>query len=423
MYTLDRSGNVVPCPSACESDRGRLVGRMGPSAATAFVGLFVVFGIAYSFGAFFDSMAEEFGTGKGATALMFSITTAGYFGLGVFVRAGGRPLWPAAADAPRCGDARRRPAGDVARVESIWVGYATYGSGVGVAVACVYVPMVATVGGWFVRQRTATLGIAVAGIGVGTLVLAPLSGRLIDAQGWRTAYVVLGVGGAAVLLLASVGARRPPVDLARHGRARAERPRPRVRDPLRLDRAAVVGAVRALRLHQDIRHGRGHRCRPSGGTGRHHRRQQRGRPARLAALGSRFDATGLMQLSFATMAASFAIWLVAGDRYAVLVVFAIVMGVSYGGFMASRTGSHGRPVRHRRARRRPRRAVHRRRARRARRPAVRGAVIDSTWVRDGHRGLDDALGCGGGGAADVPGRHRHNDLEGGRLRWTCQFRA
>ena len=66
-------------------------------AATAFVGLFVVFGIAYSFGAFFDSMAEEFGTGKGATALMFSITTAGYFGLGLFSgraadRYGPRPL-------------------------------------------------------------------------------------------------------------------------------------------------------------------------------------------------------------------------------------------------------------------------------------------------------------------------------------------
>ena len=50
----------------------------------AFLGMFVVYGIVYSFGAFFDSMAADFGTGKGATALMFSITTALYFGLGVF---------------------------------------------------------------------------------------------------------------------------------------------------------------------------------------------------------------------------------------------------------------------------------------------------------------------------------------------------
>jgi MFS family permease len=41
-----------------------------------------------------------------------------------------------------------------------------------------------------------------------------------------------------------------------------------------------------------------------------------------------------MQLSYATMAASFAIWLVAGDRYGLLVLFAVVMGVAYGGFIA-----------------------------------------------------------------------------------------
>ena len=41
-----------------------------------------------------------------------------------------------------------------------------------------------------------------------------------------------------------------------------------------------------------------------------------------------------MQLSFATMTASFAIWLVAGDRYLLLVAFAVVMGVAYGGFIA-----------------------------------------------------------------------------------------
>ncbi len=303
-------------------------------AATAFVGLFVVFGIAYSFGAFFDSMAEEFGTGKGATALMFSITTAGYFGLGVFSgratdRYGPRPLMLVGAVMLGAGLLT------TSRVESIWVGYATYGVGVGVAVACVYVPMVATVGGWFVRQRTAALGIAVAGIGVGTLVLAPLSGRLIDAHGWRTAYVVLGIGGAAVLLLASVGARRPPVDLTQPtvplGRI--------VRDRgfvilyvsiVLLSSALFVPFVFIKTYATDEGIDAGPAAALVGIIGASSVVGRLG----LAALGSRFDATGLMQLSFATMAASFAIWLVAGDRYAVLVVFAIVMGVSYGGFIA-----------------------------------------------------------------------------------------
>ena len=61
------------------------------------------------------------------------------------------------------------------RVDSLGVGYVTYGAGVGIAAACGYVPMVAMVGGWFVHHRAVAVGVAVAGIGVGTMVMSPLS--------------------------------------------------------------------------------------------------------------------------------------------------------------------------------------------------------------------------------------------------------
>ena len=136
-----QSGGVVltegwpPNPSV-DSARGWVV------VAAAFVSMFVVYGIVYSFGAFFDSMAEDFGTGKGATALMFSITTAWYFGLGLVSgkaadRFGPRPVLLVAAG--MLGLALVA----TSRVQSIWVGYLTYGLGVGIAVACAYVPMVA----------------------------------------------------------------------------------------------------------------------------------------------------------------------------------------------------------------------------------------------------------------------------------------
>ena len=47
--------------------------------AAAFLSCFTCFGVGYSFGAFFDSMSEEFSSGKGLTALMFSLTTCFYF--------------------------------------------------------------------------------------------------------------------------------------------------------------------------------------------------------------------------------------------------------------------------------------------------------------------------------------------------------
>src|SRR5262249_42307406 len=42
--------------------------------AVAFVAMFTVYGIAYSFGAFFKPMAIEFGAGPSATSGVFSIT-------------------------------------------------------------------------------------------------------------------------------------------------------------------------------------------------------------------------------------------------------------------------------------------------------------------------------------------------------------
>jgi MFS family permease len=58
---------------------------------------------------------------------------------------------------------------------------------------------------WFVRRRGFASGLAVAGIGVGTLVMPPLASFFIKALGWREAYLVLGglavVVGAGMALL------------------------------------------------------------------------------------------------------------------------------------------------------------------------------------------------------------------------------
>src|SRR3546814_9783720 len=70
--------------------------------------------------------------------------------------------------------------------------YAAYGLGVGLGVGCAYVPAVGVVQRWFVRRRGLASGLAVSGIGVGTLVMPPLASHLIDALGWRETYFILG---------------------------------------------------------------------------------------------------------------------------------------------------------------------------------------------------------------------------------------
>jgi len=93
---------------------------------------------------------------------------------------------------------------------SIWIAYLTYGVGIGVAGACFFVPLVSAVGGWFEQQRTTALGIAVTGIGAGTLVMPPIVARLVEAHGFRGTCVILAIIAAIVLPLCALGAHRPP---------------------------------------------------------------------------------------------------------------------------------------------------------------------------------------------------------------------
>ncbi|MGN8548264.1 MFS transporter [Bradyrhizobium sp. 13971] len=69
------------------------------------------------------------------------------------------------------------------------------------------VPTLGAVQRWFVRRRGFASGLAVSGIGVGTLVMPPLATWLITSLGWRDAYVVLGVV-AAVVGIGAIAADR-----------------------------------------------------------------------------------------------------------------------------------------------------------------------------------------------------------------------
>lgn len=62
----------------------------------------------------------------------------------------------------------------------------------------------ATVQKWFVRKRGLALGLVTAGVGAGTLLLAPLTQYLITSLGWRTSYIILGICYWALLTLAAM---------------------------------------------------------------------------------------------------------------------------------------------------------------------------------------------------------------------------
>lgn len=304
------------------------------SVGAGFVSMAAVFGVAYSFGAFFAPMAAEFGTGSGATSLVFSITACCWFLLGsvsgrLTDRFGPRPVLLVGAVALAVGLLVTSAA------QQLWVGYLGYGLGVGVAVACGYVPMVAVVGSWFDRHRALAIGLAVSGIGVGTLAGAPLAAVLIDAYGWRQAHVLLGLGGAALLVLAAVAVSRPPEPVGEQPRVLREVVRT---GEFRAVYAATLLASVALFVPlvflpaAAVAGG----ASPIAGAaliGVVGVASTTGRLV-IGALADRAGRVRAFQACFAVFAVSFAVWFVGGGSWGWLLAFAIVLGTGYGGWIA-----------------------------------------------------------------------------------------
>ena len=143
------------------------------------VGAGVSFGTVYTFGAFFDAMADDFGVGRGPTALVFGVTLLAFFGTGIVAapladRFGPRPLAVVGAVL--------LPLGLVltSRVDDVAVGYLTYGIGVGVGGSLVISPLFTAASGWVVKRRPLALGCSPPATGLGTLVLVPFAEDLID---------------------------------------------------------------------------------------------------------------------------------------------------------------------------------------------------------------------------------------------------
>src|SRR5882672_3695627 len=173
--------------------------------AGAFAVTFVGLGSAYTFSAFVGSLQRDFGASRGSVSLVFSLAGFLYFGLGIASgpladRWGSRRLALIGMILTGLGLAVASTAHSLAEV------YAAYGLGVGLGVGCAYVPAIGAVQRWFVRRRGFASGLAVSGIGVGTLVMPPLASLFIETLGWRGAYLALGalaaaVGGGLALLI------------------------------------------------------------------------------------------------------------------------------------------------------------------------------------------------------------------------------
>jgi MFS family permease len=180
--------------------------------AGAFGVMFVTFGVAYSFSVFFTSLQQTFGASRGEVSLIFSIAIPLYYLVGAISglmadRFGSRLTCLSGVAIAGAGLIF------AAQADALWQVYLGFGLGMGLGIGFSFVPSLAAVQRWFVQRRGLASGIAVSGIGLGTLVVPPIATELISSLGWRNAWIVLGLfiilfGGIAALFTDNAPERR-----------------------------------------------------------------------------------------------------------------------------------------------------------------------------------------------------------------------
>jgi MFS family permease len=181
--------------------------------AVTFVTMAIGVNARTSFSLFFPPIIDEFGWERGVTA--------GAFSFGFLVSAAVSPLIGRTMD--RFGPRTVMELGVALMAAGLllaplttqpWHLYLTIGVMVGAGSVCLgYSGQSLFLPNWFNRRRGLAMGVAFAGVGVGSITLLPWVQHMIEQTGWRTACTAMGILVLVVLAPINLLLRKRPQDL------------------------------------------------------------------------------------------------------------------------------------------------------------------------------------------------------------------
>ena len=168
-------------------------------------GLYIVFGI------FFDHLLDEFEWTHAVTSGAYSLSSiiSGMLGIlmgGLTDKFGPRLVVTFSGVFLGLGYIL------MSQVNSAWQLYLFYGIIIGIGMSGLWVPLLSTVARWFTKTRSLMTGITISGLTVGQIIGPLVISRLIDKYQWRDSYIIIGVFGMIVVILAAQLLRRNPRD-------------------------------------------------------------------------------------------------------------------------------------------------------------------------------------------------------------------
>ncbi len=185
--------------------------------AVSFITLFLALGMRLSFGVFYLAILGEYGWGRGETAAAFSLAMIVHASFALVTgflidRFSPRKLFPMGAILLFLGLVA------ASRITAIWHLYLCFGVMMAIGINTIgFGPHAALIPRWFMRKSGLASGLALSGIGMGAMVLAPLTEFIIERMGWRSAFLILGIIVLGVVVPATaLFQRRSPKEVGQH---------------------------------------------------------------------------------------------------------------------------------------------------------------------------------------------------------------
>lgn len=177
-------------------------------AASLFI-LIIMHGIGSTYGVFFSSLQQEFGSNRATIAGASSLA---FFLEGLFAIPIGRltdRFGPRVVIAS-CGLIFGLGYFLMSRVGSLWQLYLFYPVIVGFGISSGNVALMSTATRWFVKRRGLMTGIVKVGTGAGMFIVPLVASWLILGYGWRNAYLVLSIVGVVGIVAIAQFLKRDP---------------------------------------------------------------------------------------------------------------------------------------------------------------------------------------------------------------------
>jgi len=171
--------------------------------------IFVTYGLIYSYSVFFKPLADYFQWDRAYGSLIYplSVIIRGAAAIGTGWLA---DKYGARKTMVFCGVMMAAGYLFSSQVSALWQFFLAYAVVEAIGVSGIFGIALAIASRWFIKNRGRALGIVASGSGLGTLLIVPITERLINAYQWSQTFLIVGIAAGVLMVGGALLLREPP---------------------------------------------------------------------------------------------------------------------------------------------------------------------------------------------------------------------